>query len=313
MTDKLMRIQGMTSAYCEKTIAEALPSTSSPTGRPARRCWTPRRRATTSSLGRDRESRLSSDLHRARPAGREGVHRPGGRPRPRLGPLRAGLRLGRVRRRHHRDGGQRPVALMEAPQELVVIGANAIGLEMGQLFMRLGSRSPSSTSRRGSRPSRCRRSRVRRRPFLQAEGAAVVTGARITSVIASDGRRVVVFEVDGAGRTVSADHVLVATGRRPNTAGLELMKAGIAVTERSAVRVDDSLHTTNPLVWAAGDGTGHPCPRAGPAGQDPARRRGQGRRLGWSAAPATSTRNSVRTATSSRAMRRRRPGRETIG
>jgi mercuric reductase len=54
------------------------------------------------------------------------------------------------------------------------------------------------------------------------------------------------------------DEVLVATGRRPNTAGLGLQKAGIELTERGAVKVDEGLRTTYPRVWAAGDVTGHP-------------------------------------------------------
>lgn len=48
------------------------------------------------------------------------------------------------------------------------------------------------------------------------------------------------------------------TGRRPNSAGLGLEKAGIELTERGAVKVDERLRTTNPRVWAAGDVTGHP-------------------------------------------------------
>lgn len=66
------------------------------------------------------------------------------------------------------------------------------------------------------------------------------------------------FEQDGSEQTVVADHVFVATGRRPNTADFGLDRAGIAVNDRSAVKVDERLRTTNPRVWAAGDVTGHP-------------------------------------------------------
>ncbi len=62
----------------------------------------------------------------------------------------------------------------------------------------------------------------------------------------------------GSGLEVSGDQILVATGRRPNTDGLGLERAGIETTERAAVRVDEFLRTTNPRVWAAGDVTGHP-------------------------------------------------------
>jgi mercuric reductase len=148
--------------------------------------------------------------------------------------------------------------LREPPKELVVIGANAIGLEMGQLFMRLGAHvtfldvAPRITPFEEPEVSETMRG------ILEEEGAVVVTGAKITSVNGSGGRRLVTFEAEGVERRVSADQVLVATGRRPNTAGLGLEKAGVEVTERGAIRVDDSLRTTNPRVWAAGDVTGHP-------------------------------------------------------
>lgn len=56
---------------------------------------------------------------------------------------------------------------------------------------------------------------------------------------------------------VELDEVLVATGRRPNNAGLGLSEAGIEVTEHGAIKVGDDLQTTNPRVWAAGDVTAH--------------------------------------------------------
>jgi len=148
--------------------------------------------------------------------------------------------------------------LREPPRELVVIGANAVGLEMGQLFMRLGARvtfldvAPRITPLEEPEVSETMRA------ILEEEGAVVVTGASISSVVADAGHRLVTFEAGGAEQRISAGHVLVATGRRPNTADLGLENAGIEVTERGAVRVDESLRTSNPRVWAAGDVTGHP-------------------------------------------------------
>ena len=148
--------------------------------------------------------------------------------------------------------------LREPPRELVVIGANAVGLEMGQLFMRLGARvtfldvAPRITPFEEPEVSEAMRA------ILEKEGAAVVTGASISSVVADGARRLVAFEAAGSEHRISADQVLVATGRRPNTADLGLEKAGVEVTERGAVLVDDGLRTSNPRVWAAGDVTGHP-------------------------------------------------------
>ena len=148
--------------------------------------------------------------------------------------------------------------LREPPRELVVIGANAVGLEMGQLFMRLGARvtfldvAPRITPFEEPEVSDAMRA------ILEEEGGAVVTGASISSVVADGAGRLVTFEAAGSEHRISADQVLIATGRRPNTADLGLEKAGVEVTGRGAVLVDDGLRTSNPRVWAAGDVTGHP-------------------------------------------------------
>ena len=148
--------------------------------------------------------------------------------------------------------------LTELPRDLVVIGANSIGLEMGQLFLHLRSRVTLLEALPRITPAEEPETSAALRAVLEDAGATITTDARITRVSREGSRRLVTFEHGGAERTVAADHVLVATGRRPNTADLGLERAGIEVTERGAVRVDDGLRTTNPRVWAAGDVTGHP-------------------------------------------------------
>jgi mercuric reductase len=148
--------------------------------------------------------------------------------------------------------------LREPPTELVVVGAGSIGLELGQLFMRLGSRVTFLEAAPRVAPLEEPEASAAMTDILRQEGATVVTGARITSVSAQARRRVVRFEVGGHSDAVAADQVLVATGRRPNTGGMGLDKAGVAVTEAGAVQVDAGLATTNPRIWAAGDVTGHP-------------------------------------------------------
>lgn len=148
--------------------------------------------------------------------------------------------------------------LREVPKELAVIGANAIGLEMGQLFVRLGSRVTFLEAMARITPLEEPEVSETMTAILEEEGASVLTGAKIISVARDGDRRVITFEHEGTERKLSVDHVLVATGRRPNTAGLGLEKAGIELTERGAVKVDEQLRTANPRVWAAGDVTGHP-------------------------------------------------------
>ncbi len=145
--------------------------------------------------------------------------------------------------------------LKDLPESLVVIGGNYIGLELGQLFSRLGTRvtivealdrlAPLEEPEISDWISR----------VLDQEGIEIVTSARITEVARVGERRVVHLE---DGRQFEADEVLVATGRRAYTEGLGLDLAGVELTDRGAVRVDDELRTTNPRVFAGGDLTAAP-------------------------------------------------------
>ncbi len=148
--------------------------------------------------------------------------------------------------------------LRESPRELAVIGANAIGLEMGQLFMRLGSKVTFLEAMPRITPLEEPEVSETMQAIVQEEGATVLTGVNVRSVHRDGERRRLSFEHRGGRREISVDEVLVATGRRPNTEGLGLEKAGIELTERGAIRVDEHLRTSNPRVWAAGDVTGHP-------------------------------------------------------
>jgi mercuric reductase len=145
--------------------------------------------------------------------------------------------------------------LKQIPGSLVVVGGNYIGLEMGQLLSRLGARVTIIEVLGRLAPLEEPEVSGWITKVFQDEGIEVVTSARITRVESSGGRRVVRLE---DGRTFEADEVLVATGRRPNVEGLDLEAAGIELTDRGAVKVDEELRTTNPRVFAGGDVTGAP-------------------------------------------------------
>ncbi|MHB8689438.1 MAG: mercury(II) reductase, partial [Candidatus Dormibacteraceae bacterium] len=147
--------------------------------------------------------------------------------------------------------------LRKSPRHLIVLGAGPVGLEMGQLFLHLGSQVTFIT--RGQiAPREEPETSAALRAVLEEEGATVHTGAEVLKVRVEDGLKMVDIRIDGKELEVAGDQLLVATGRRPNTAELGLDRAGIETTERGAVRVNEFLRTTNPRVWAAGDVTGHP-------------------------------------------------------
>jgi mercuric reductase len=93
---------------------------------------------------------------------------------------------------------------------------------------------------------------------LRGQGATIHAPAQVLAVERDGDVRRIRVVVDGTETVIGADEILVATGRRPDTAGLGLDAAGVAVDGRGAVVTDDRLQTTNPRVWAAGDVTGAP-------------------------------------------------------
>jgi mercuric reductase len=148
--------------------------------------------------------------------------------------------------------------LTEVPRRLAVIGANAIGLELGQLFLHLGASVTFLEMAERVAPFEEPEVSAALAAALADQGAVLLTGARVDAVERDGGTRRVRAHVGGADVVVEADAVLVATGRRPNTADLDLAAAGVATDARGAVVVDERLATTNSRVWAAGDVTGAP-------------------------------------------------------
>ncbi len=146
-----------------------------------------------------------------------------------------------------------PIELFEQPRSLLIIGGGYIGLELGQLFHRLGTsveilqRSPRILPDHEPEVS------TALAEALDDEGIDIRTSAKIVGV-ERDGEGVAVtFERLGWRQTARADRLLVATGRRANTDEIAIDRAGVALDEQGFVRVDEYLRTSVPHIWAAGD------------------------------------------------------------
>jgi pyruvate/2-oxoglutarate dehydrogenase complex dihydrolipoamide dehydrogenase (E3) component len=97
------------------------------------------------------------------------------------------------------------------------------------------------------------------RSLLADEGIDILLNARIKQVSGKSGHSVsVVVEQDGIERALKGSHVLVATGRKPNTEGLGLELTGVELTDRGYIKVNERLQTTAPGVWAIGEVAGSP-------------------------------------------------------
>lgn len=150
------------------------------------------------------------------------------------------------------------LALDAVPRSLVIIGAGYIALELGQLFRRLGTEV--TLLQRSSRlfPDAEPEVAATISGMLSRYGMPVLTGVQVQRLERAGSERSVHIQIDGAERVLTAEHVLVATGRTPNTDSLNLAAAGVQTDARGAIVVDAELRTTNPRVFAAGDVTGAP-------------------------------------------------------
>jgi mercuric reductase len=150
------------------------------------------------------------------------------------------------------------LSLPELPASLLVIGAGAIGLELGQLFTRFGVRVMIIEG--GPHVAGAEEPEIGKAltDYLAGEKIRICTNVKIARVERAGKEYRVHAEIDGRPEVCVAEQLLVATGRRPNTAELGLAEAGIQTGSRGEIVVNEHLQTTNSDVYAAGDCIGDP-------------------------------------------------------
>ncbi len=145
--------------------------------------------------------------------------------------------------------------LASVPKELLVVGAGVIGLEIGSAWARLGAKVTVVEYLDRILPGMDDEIAKQFQRILQKQGFTFHLGSKVTKVdVAKKGGATVTVEpaAGGEAKTLNADIVLVAIGRRPNTDGLGLDKAGVA-TERGRVVIDDHFKTNVDGIYAIGD------------------------------------------------------------
>lgn len=142
------------------------------------------------------------------------------------------------------------LAFPEVPGRLVVIGAGAIGLELGSVWSRLGSKVTVLEYMDRILPGFDAEITAEAHRILQKQGLEFRLGARVTGARVEAGRCVVEWE---GAEPLTADRVLVAVGRVPNTDGLGLETVGIETDPKGCIPVNDHFATRAPGVYAIGD------------------------------------------------------------
>ncbi|GAB4427907.1 MAG: mercuric reductase [Chloroflexi bacterium OHK40] len=149
--------------------------------------------------------------------------------------------------------------LGELPEHLLVLGGGYIGLEFGQMFRRFGSavtivqRGPRLLAREDGDVAEAVAG------ILREDGIEILLDTSAVSVAGRPGEIRLTVRTPLGARVIEGSHLLVATGRRPNSDRLGLEVAGIAVDERGNIQVNERLETTAEGVYAMGDITGGPA------------------------------------------------------
>jgi dihydrolipoamide dehydrogenase len=145
--------------------------------------------------------------------------------------------------------------LPEVPKRMVVIGGGVIGLELGSVWRRLGAQVTVVEFLDQILPGMDEDVRKEANKIFKKQGFEFRLGTKVTK--AERKGKTVTLTVEpakgGAAETIETDVVLVSIGRRPNTDGLDLDKAGLQLNQRSQIETDHEFRTSVPGIWAIGD------------------------------------------------------------
>ena len=149
--------------------------------------------------------------------------------------------------------------IRDLPAHLLVLGAGYVGLEFGQMFRRFGSRV--TIVHRGPQilPREDEDVAKELQKALETEGIEIRLNSKSVQVEKRAQEIALTLEAAGQSETITGSHLLVATGRRPNTDDLGLEKAGVEVDAHGYIKVNSRLETNVAGIWALGDVKGGPA------------------------------------------------------
>jgi pyruvate/2-oxoglutarate dehydrogenase complex dihydrolipoamide dehydrogenase (E3) component len=149
--------------------------------------------------------------------------------------------------------------LDSVPEHLLILGGGYIGLEFGQLFRRFGSQVTIVHSRRQLLTREDPDVAEEIATIFRQDGITIVLNAKASRVNRADGSIRLDVQQDDHSTTLVGSHLLVATGRVPNTDTLNLYEAGVQINDRGFIQVNDRLETTAAGIYALGDIKGGPA------------------------------------------------------
>jgi pyruvate/2-oxoglutarate dehydrogenase complex dihydrolipoamide dehydrogenase (E3) component len=144
------------------------------------------------------------------------------------------------------------------PKRLAIVGGGGIGIEFAGIYRGFGSEVTLFESAPAILDGEDDEVAAVAEQILRDEGVEIVVNAEVVEVRDNGPDATVVYETDGRRRTLAADAILAAAGRKPATDDLGLEAAGVRTTDRGAVEVDEHLRTSQPHIYALGDADGGP-------------------------------------------------------
>ena len=150
------------------------------------------------------------------------------------------------------------LVLGAAPKRIAIVGAGAVGCEFADVFHAFGSKVTLLEVLPRILPLEDEDASTEVQRSFRKRGIAVLTGAKLLSTKVGKTTVQLSVEIAGAKQDVEVDVVLVATGRSPNTEQIGLKEAGVSLTERGFIKINERLETTAAGVYAIGDVAGPP-------------------------------------------------------
>jgi dihydrolipoamide dehydrogenase len=150
------------------------------------------------------------------------------------------------------------VSLQSAPESMLIIGGGVIGLELGMVYQKLGTKLTVVELMDQLLPGTDLDLVRVVQKHLEKDGADIHLKSKAVKLEKIGGRAKVTIETDGKEQVVEAEKVLVAVGFKPNSAGLGLEGAGVKLDERGHIIIDDQMRTNVPSIYGIGDVAGMP-------------------------------------------------------
>jgi dihydrolipoamide dehydrogenase len=150
------------------------------------------------------------------------------------------------------------LVLEKAPTSMAVVGAGAVGCEFADVFNAFGTQVTLVEVMPTVLPLEDADVSAELAKAFKKRKIDVVTGAKISGAKVAKGAVSMTVEAGGQKRTLEVERVLVATGRAPNVEEIGLKEAGVQLTERGFVKINERLETTTAGIYAIGDVTGPP-------------------------------------------------------